>query len=104
MYFAGIDVGSLSAESVILGDGGIVAWNIIRARPNESLFQRRLGNRENATTVCGKGVVKGKAARVLLLLIVIGAQIGADNLPAIASIRRLMHVLASNVYSVVVVR
>ena len=34
MYFAGIDVGSLSAESVILGDGGIVAWNIIRARPN----------------------------------------------------------------------
>src|SRR5262245_9544500 len=77
---------------------------VVRAGPDDALLDWRLGDREHDAGILDADVVRCESARGLLARHIAGREIGADHLPALAAVGRAMHVLASRIDGVVIVR
>src|SRR5215471_14418768 len=76
---------------------------VVGARPDQAFLEARLGDSKHDAGVLHADVVSGQAAGESLLALVIVSQVGADDLPALARIGRLVNVLAAHVNLVVIV-
>ena len=77
---------------------------VVRPRPENLRIHRRLTDRENDARVLDANVVRREPAADLLPALVVAREIGRDHAPGLAAIGRHVHVLASDVQPVVIVR
>src|SRR5690349_1732990 len=79
-------------------------YAVIGSGPDLSLFHRRLSQREDHASVFDAEVIDSEAAGVTEHGFVIECEIGADGLPSLSAISGLVHILATHIDSIVVVR
>ena len=77
---------------------------VIGASPDDPLLLRRLRDREHDAGIFDADVVRCETAGNLKARLVVEREIGADLLPALAAVRRAVHVLRPGIHDVVIVR
>ena len=78
--------------------------SVVGPGPNHALFHGRFRDRKENGDVCGPGVVQCEPARALLFELVVGREVRAQYLPALATVHRHVDVLATHVDAFVIVR
>ncbi len=76
---------------------------IVGAGPDQAFFQGDSARAKTQQPYVGLRVVRREATGSFLLALIIGREIGADHCPTVATIGRLVHVLAADIDSVVIV-
>ena len=78
--------------------------SVVRACPDHTRLFRGLRDGENRARIFHADVVGSESAGDLLPALVVAGQVGADDLPAIPTVRRDVDILAAHVNFIVIVR
>ena len=89
---------------VLSGVAGDLQLAVVGPGPDAALLDRRFGNGENGAAQFHRQVVVGQASRRPQHIGIIECEVGADDFPASAGVRRPMNELAAYVDCVVVMR